>query len=362
MIEAAIRAGHVDCVRAYVANGGDINASGLGPYGHAAPIYYFATYRNHDVNMLRVLIECGSRISTRCPVTGELLLDSLCCENECAEYEILEMLLSAGVDVHTVDNDGSTILRVMCERGIAWPIHRLAEAGADVDCCDEDGDTLLIMCLRSSMMEQQCLVHGITSLVYAGVNVHGALSQVYTTHPDEMNVYTRTPKWELCWSGVWQEWGAVRILENLLMRAHRVLAAYACARVLITGARAQTRAPSHARTVFSDYHIVTALVARTVLPCDAMPLDSPSLSALENVTRLAITGVAASAGDDGAWNYKVRKTLMHQGLGPMPTTLNDFLDADYGDAEICKHEEGFDCQRLYTNTEAYAAMVASTKN
>jgi len=297
-IVAAVFNYHVDCVRALLAAGGDINEADSN--GRRAVSVLGEPCVTMDI--VHAILDAGVNLRQPTRYGGRPLFDVITSHAYDHRDEILDAILAAGADVHQRNDDGDTILHAVCAGGELWCLERLIEAGAEIDAHDSDNATPFMLALESDGVteEHDGALDFFIHLVYAGADIH------------------RNPFG--CQSAVeWasENWGPVGgpSLECFLLRAYRVLAAYACARVLIASARASPTIGCVSHRVLSDYRHSAHIVARVVLPLHRVvsrySYDVPSSRAFENLSRLAITGVP---GGDGAWDARVRKTLMHAGL------------------------------------------------
>lgn len=121
---AAAREGNVQAVRAAIAAGGNVRASGA---DGTTPLHW-AAYRGDD-EMARVLLEKGASADAANRY-GIRPLSLACAAGNLA---LIQRLLTAGADPNTKQPDGETALMTAARTGAAEAVKLLAVRGADVN-------------------------------------------------------------------------------------------------------------------------------------------------------------------------------------------------------------------------------------
>ena len=137
--------GHLECMKALVATGADVNGvvedpacpCGKCPYLFMAPRraqdytpLMYAVLEHDDVDCVKFLIEKGADVNKARARTGNT---PLICAAEGGSYECLKFLMEQGVDVNHANNKGYSVLWYAVIRGNSKCTQVLIEAGADVN-------------------------------------------------------------------------------------------------------------------------------------------------------------------------------------------------------------------------------------
>jgi hypothetical protein len=122
-LEWAVRFGHLDIVKIFLANGADIHARN---YDIGCPPLTWAATKGH-IEIAEVLLEAGAYVNLECMLSGEGALSAAAKEGN---TDILRALLDRGADVNGKNKLGETALWWAREKGHKDIVRLLKEAGA----------------------------------------------------------------------------------------------------------------------------------------------------------------------------------------------------------------------------------------
>ncbi|MHC4083898.1 MAG: ankyrin repeat domain-containing protein [Planctomycetota bacterium] len=164
----AANGGHIDAVKALLANGANVEAertSGFTPLhdaivkkqrdvaelliAHGAKIHGEMSAAYVDKQTVQLLIDLGGDVNQR-DKRGMSPLDEAALHGN---MDVLQLLLNHGADVNTISEYGSTPLHYTGDRGEAEAAKLLIQNGAEVNAKAKNGDTPLCRAIRSSQLK-----------------------------------------------------------------------------------------------------------------------------------------------------------------------------------------------------------------
>ena len=133
-----------EVLRLLIAAGADVN-KGLDVPGYTSTPLAEAVW-TRDTDSVRTLLEAGANANP--PGNSYLSLATAR-----GDARVLQMLLAAGADVNTPNQEGHYALGSAADHGKANHVRILLEAGADVNAVDGNGDTALLQAARTKNPE-----------------------------------------------------------------------------------------------------------------------------------------------------------------------------------------------------------------
>ena len=258
---------HVDCITTYVASAGaDVDErlydDERGHFGGFTALMYACWLENRRLDVVEALLDAGADPNASDAHGNTPLLH---CTRRCSAKRhspVLSRLVAAGANPR---ESSSALVDLVCKtvNGCRQCLCILADAGAALDVKYEDVSPIYSTCAydRSDMT---------LALIDSGASLH--------------NVWRGESLWEVL--------GLCHMPLSFAERAHRAYAAYALARVLVTGGR-RAKERTTITCALSDYRHVTRLVALLLFDNRHDGQEryfSPTLTAFEMIVRLAITG------------------------------------------------------------------------
>ena len=143
----AVNLGHTDIVALLIGKGAPVNAKDK---RGRTPLYNFACTAGSDIEIARMLLAAGADPKI---IDAEYLETPLNCAVDARNFELVELLIEARVDVNHRNVDGWTSLHVASSRSRHKFAKLLITAGADVNLKNKAGYTPLFYAQDEAMKQ-----------------------------------------------------------------------------------------------------------------------------------------------------------------------------------------------------------------
>ena len=164
----ATKTGHVNCVKALLLTGADVNVPDT--IGRTAHNYHHFTNSKEHSECFRLVLQSGADVNFTNNYGGTALHTAA----ESSHDQCLRHILLSGVDVNKTDNEGRSALVLAALKGRRKCVNLLLTSGADVNISDTFGNTALINAARSGYYKL------VDILIQAGADVNEANMKGFT--------------------------------------------------------------------------------------------------------------------------------------------------------------------------------------
>ena len=164
----ATKTGHVNCVKALILTGADVNVPDT--LGHTAHNYHHFKNSKKHCECIKLVLQAGADVNSTNNYGGTALHTAA----ESSHDECLRHILLSGADVNKMDNEGRSALALAALKGRRKCVNLLLTWGADVNISVMFGNTALINAARSGYYKL------VDILIQAGADVNEANAKGFT--------------------------------------------------------------------------------------------------------------------------------------------------------------------------------------